>query len=674
MEFISKTLKNWLYVDTRTLAMFRIYFGFIGLCDVLRRYDIIEVFYSDAGMNFRRQVTSKYAIKYFTLLDYLHTTTEVQLLFIITAICFFFFIIGYYTRVFQFFSVVGLISIHNAAVILENGGDMVINNYLIWTLFLPLGTSWSIDSMRKSFKENSKLDSNDLNRDISTQSTQIFHFAYLACLFQLAMIYFYNNINKTGFMWVSDYTALHYMYQLETFLTTIGEFIASHFPLFMTKFLTQMTLYIEIIAPIAILSPLFQPWLRRMVLFLFIPFHFIILLSVNIGFFSWVMFAALILLLSKKDIDFLTRLLSRCCRRKYTVFYDRDCGFCHFTARVIRRMDAFSRLKWADRLTEGDKPENVELLLETTIVVWDPETGEIWTRHRGFSKILSSLPMGILFAWILHIPGLERFFGYMYDLISDNRTSISQSMGLPACGLDQKEHLSLTKKEDSALLSKSRKFIWAVSNVFVLSLLIGAVDYSTHVNDAFGELFSKKEKKIKKKKQSAQYKTPRLMMKHVLLYPRMYQNWNMFSPKVITYEKWVIADITFENGETLSLFSNSENIKNRFKREYFTPYNNQFWRKLFSRLGKTSYQKHIPKFKKWLMETDYFPEYAGRKVTDVKLWQLSEKSPAPETPIDKRAKVTKSELKKKQKGLRNNRKSNGNKRKKKQPYKKNKIM
>ena len=120
-----------------------------------------------------------------------------------------------------------------------------------------------------------------------------------------------------------------------------------------------MTLWIEMCAPIAILSPLFQPWLRRVVLILFIPFHFMILISVNIGLFSEIMFAALILLLSKQDIEYLKRMLYRCWSRKYTVFYDRDCGFCHLTARVLKRMDVFSRLQWADRLIEGEKPENV---------------------------------------------------------------------------------------------------------------------------------------------------------------------------------------------------------------------------------------------------------------------------------------------------------------------------
>ena len=93
MESLKKTLKNWLYVDTRTLALFRIVFGVVGLIDVLRRYGLIDVFYSDAGMNFRRQVTSKYAIKYFTLLDHFQGTAEVRLFFILTAICFFFLIL-----------------------------------------------------------------------------------------------------------------------------------------------------------------------------------------------------------------------------------------------------------------------------------------------------------------------------------------------------------------------------------------------------------------------------------------------------------------------------------------------------------------------------------------------------------------------------------------------------
>ena len=295
MRLFKKILKNWLYVDTRTLALFRIVFGVVGLIDVLRRYGLIDVFYSDAGMNFRRQFTSKYSIKYFSLLDHLHTTVEVHFFFIFTSICFFFLILGYHTRIFQFLSAIGLISIHNAAIILENGGDMVFNNFLIWTLFLPLGASWSVDSMRKSLKKQPEYDSNDLNQPINVDSTQIFHFAYLACLVQLSLIYFYTTINKTGAMW-SDGTAVFYMYQLETFLTPVGEWIAQHIGIGLSSLMTLSTLPAQTYASFAILCPVFQPWLRRFALVIFIGFHGVLAISVNIGLFSWVMLAVLIFL------------------------------------------------------------------------------------------------------------------------------------------------------------------------------------------------------------------------------------------------------------------------------------------------------------------------------------------------------------------------------------------
>ena len=59
-------------------------------------------------------------------------------------------------------------------------------------------------------------------------------------------------------------------------------------------------------------------------------------------------------------------------------------------------------------------------------------------------------------------------------------------------------------------------------------------------------------------------------MKRVFLYPRMYQEWNMFSPKVITYEKWLLADIIFENGDTLVLFQSDDRIEDKFQRNYFS--------------------------------------------------------------------------------------------------------
>ena len=125
---------------------------------------------------------------------------------------------------------------------------------------------------------------------------------------------------------------------------------------------------------------------------------------------------------------------------KYHVFYDQDCGFCHYTVKILKKMDKFYYLSWDDCLLEGTKPENLDLLLETTIVVWNSKTNEIWTRHRGFERIISVLPFGFLYSWIFLIPGLEILFGYIYDWISKNRSSMSKKLGLPACVIIQKKY------------------------------------------------------------------------------------------------------------------------------------------------------------------------------------------------------------------------------------------
>ena len=160
---------------------------------------------------------------------------------------------------------------------------------------------------------------------------------------------------------------------------------------------------------------------------------------------------------------------------------------------------------------------------------------------------------------------------------------------------------------------------------------------------------SNSNKKIYSRSVKDNLRKVRKQVKKLLMYPRMYQEWNMFSPKVITYEKWLIADIAFKNGDKITLFKNNDNIEKKFEREYFLPYQNQFWRKLFGRIGKSGYQRQIPKFKKWLKETNYFPEYSGRKVANVTLWQLSERSMKPNSRSDKPPKVTKREIKKRDK-------------------------
>ena len=48
--------------------------------------------------------------------------------------------------------------------------------------------------------------------------------------------------------------------------------------------------------------------------------------------------------------------------KNYILFYDTDCGFCHFTCRVIKRLDVFNQITYADTSYQGKKPIKLEFI------------------------------------------------------------------------------------------------------------------------------------------------------------------------------------------------------------------------------------------------------------------------------------------------------------------------
>ena len=642
MTYIKNILSKWFSVDLRVLGIYRMVLGMIGLIDVCRRYSLIDVFYSSEAINLKSSSTI-FTPKYFTLLTSFRSTFELEIFFIITAVAFVGVIVGYKTKLCQYISAIGLISIHNYLIMLENGGDQVMNCMLIWSLFLPLGKAFSIDSLINSlscYKENNY---NDLNSYQPIKSKRFWHLAYFACLLQLVLIYLFNFINKTGDMW-SDGTAVFYMYQLDTFLTPFGEFIAKNLSSTLVLLLTKSTILIEVLSPILILFPIGSKWLRRIAFVVYVIFHLIIDLSIYIGLFSWIMIAALILLLDTDDILFLKRILKRFSKSKFIIFYDKDCGFCHFIARLFTRLDLFNNFTWANQDWNEKSPKNIKKMLKTTIVAFDPASNMHWTRHKAFSKIIGSLPFGFLVAWIFRIPFLEKIFGWAYDFISRNRSKISSISGLPQCGIEFKtsENKITNNLIVNPLLKIVRSTTFVFSNIFVLLLIIGSIDYALQANEGLEDRipkFKEIKRKISPKRESHRYK-----LKNLVLYPRMVQRWNMFSPTVLRTEKWITADITFMDNSKLSLFQKNDDIYNQFNLRYFD-YKDQFWRKFFSRLNKKQNKKYIKDFKNWLYKTNYFSKYNNKRVKSVKLWYLTETSPKISDLISDRKKVRKRELK-----------------------------
>ena len=635
---------RWFGVDVRTLALFRFFIGLLAFSDIYRRYGMIDVFYSAKGIRLHSSTITEYSTRYFSLLDAFPQSLEVHTFFIISMFCSLCLMIGYKTKFFQVLTAIGIISIHNHLLILENAGDMFFNAILVWTIFLPLGKVWSLDSLCKSFKDRNEINSSQLNaKNSADKPCKVFHLAYFAVLLQFSAIYFFNFINKDGNMWDNG-TAVYYLYQLETFLTPFGHLIQPLIVGGMVTFLTYMTIAIEFSAPFLIFSPIWNVYSRRILLFCLMGFHFMIGISTDVGGFSWVMMSSLLLLLSTEDMDYLASIFRKWTKSKYIVFYDKDCGFCHFISRLFSRLDVFNHLTWADRDWNGEAPKNLTETLESTIVVWDKESDTIWTRHEGFSKLLYSIPFGFLIAFPLMIPGISNIAGYIYDTVSSNRTKISKLLGFSACGLSTdkvEKEASIEIGNPSHLQKLILYFNQICTNLVVLVLIVGCFYNALQANEGIERRWGKKDEKGK----VFPYNKTLNKISKISKYPRMIQKWNMFAPSVLKTEKWIVAEATLRDGSKRLLFSDLDTIPKHFSQDFFPDYRNQFWRKFFTRLNKKSNKRYISDFKTWIMRTDYFDDVLdGNGIRQFKLWQLSETSHAPGS--DKR-KITKYELKKK---------------------------
>ncbi len=619
---IALFFKPLFFVDSRALGIYRMLLGVLCFIDIFRRWSFIDIFYTNDSIISISTSNSYY--KTFTLLTTFTKSWEVHLFFLVGLIFSIFVIIGYKTKLSQIISTIVIISIHNRAIMLENAGDLFFNNLLVISLFLPLGVSFGIDSLRNSLKhkENTPEDLNNFNLS-NYRSKEIFSVGFLAILVQLSSIYFFTGLNKTGYDWQNG-SAVFKMFQLDTFLTSLGHFLREYVSFNVSKFFTFTTLGIELLAPLLLLIPFYSYILRTIFIFCYAIFHISIRLSIKVGLFSFTMMTTYILLLDKKILDKIKNLLKNKFHNKnYILFYDTDCGFCHFTCRVIKRLDVFNQITYADTSYQGKKPIKLEDLASKTVVLYNEESNNIWIKHKAFGKILSMFPFGFLLSWILFVPIINKLFESVYDLFASNRTNISNYFGLSACDMKNKK---VAANNDFPIQSKHKKIynysIQVMSSTIVFILIIACIKYNLVANKAVNEYMTDfGYEKFSHNK----------TLRRISTYPRIIQRWNMFSPTVLGTDKTVIVEATLSNGEVIDPFTGKAPVLNSVDYTILWHDHNQFWRKFFSRVTKKQNAKYITSFEKWIKKHNntYFDDILnGEKIRSVKIWSLSQRNPS----------------------------------------------
>jgi Vitamin K-dependent gamma-carboxylase len=311
-------VRTYLTADLRSLAAGRIVLALVLLLDLGKRWVQLGTWYTNDGLVPNHTLLWRpsfgHVFSFFYMASYAH---EAIAGFIVCALAYVALLLGVRTKLAQVVSMICVLSLHGRLLLFDNGGDVVLGLLCVWTTFLPTGRVWSVDAVlaRRQAPFQPRWADATATPVPGSDSRNTVSLAVLALFFQLAFIYFFNAVHKSGVTW-REGSAIHYVLHLDRLVTPFGVWLRGWMPPDLSRALTWSTLGIEWTLPWLLLSPFAVPSCRRLAVVLVFALHTGIGLCMNLGNFVPAMIAYTPSLLAGEDWDAVGRWWSRSPRRE----------------------------------------------------------------------------------------------------------------------------------------------------------------------------------------------------------------------------------------------------------------------------------------------------------------------------------------------------------------------
>jgi antitoxin component YwqK of YwqJK toxin-antitoxin module/predicted DCC family thiol-disulfide oxidoreductase YuxK len=546
-------------IDCRSLGAFRICLGSCLIAEWVIRWRWFSVLYAADGVLPAATLREVRPFSYFAtplvLLD--GWPWAARAFFALALVCYVMLLLGYRTRLATALSLLAFASLAHRNPYVLIGADFVFGSMLLWGLFLPLGSRFSIDAVRAALRGGVPLAGNSgiqppgaapqeasmaapprapTGPRIAGPRRSGLSIAALGIVLQIGLIYLATACWKYGPTWWSEGTAVYYVLHMQQHLWPLGEWVRT-WPLEALQFLTWAALAIEYAALPMILWPARSPWLRRVIVLLLVGLHAGIALVLDAGMFSFAMLATFPLLMTDADWQFLRRWLHRC-TRPATAYYDDSCGICTRTCEIVAVLDRFSRITFVGSSDLDRRRHEIPAgLTDKTIVVFDDRTGRMATRAAGTAMLLRGLPLPWRLLACLGWPGVRSVSNVVYDLVAANRHHLSRWLGLAACGVPRARAASAGAPRFSEPAA-APPLPWAA---WVQSGLAGLV--------LIAVLKACVEENLSRTDDPPGRRGDPLSL--LIRYPPAIQRWNMFSPDAPRFDAWWVVAARTDRGRQI---------------------------------------------------------------------------------------------------------------------------
>lgn len=525
-------------IDVRTLGVFRLVLGSLLVGDCLRHWAEASWIYSNDGV-----LTNHYHLfrpssgYHFSLYHAFSSTAEVHVAFALSLFCFFCFLIGWHTRLFSILSFILVTSRDNRIIMIENGGYVVVNLITCWAMFMPTGRRFSVDALLRSYRERRErtvADLQDRSRPAWAERPYVSGVVLLAIL-NLATIYYFNVVNKSGLIWRRGET-VHYVLHLDRMVTGLAVFARELLPLWLTKGISWVVLVVEALLVAWILSPYGRRVTRPLAMAGMWALHGTFGVMMRLGPFSWFMICWSFLLPTSQHWDALERWYRRRAAPRVVV-YDGSSPLAFALMRLLLRLDRLELLRFEEARPAPAAEAGGEARRPELFVARDPADGRVFQGAAALWEILQALPGGrfarpFVVALTLGAPGA------LLGLVARRRDEIARFFGLGA--RPKRAAVAQAAASPSPLAEKVARGRVIAREALITYLGLCAVSQVLNENKSVPAFLKHTQPKF---------------VQATIVYPRLLQGWGMFAPNPITEDGSISVDAITVDGRHIDPFT-----------------------------------------------------------------------------------------------------------------------
>jgi predicted DCC family thiol-disulfide oxidoreductase YuxK len=550
-------------IDTRSLAAFRIGLGVLLLVDLVLRSQNLVAHYTDDGVMPRLALLGGFVHEAALSLHLVSGSAWWQALLMLLAGVFAIGLtIGWRTRLCTVVSWLLLLSLHSRNPAILNGGDGLLRLLVFWGMFLPLGAAYSVDAA--------------LNTSDDPPPRRILSMGGAALLLQIAFMYIFTAILKTGYPW-KDGTAIYYAMQLDAFRTVAGDLLVPQHGLM--EWMTHATIWFERVAPLLIFFPFFVRQIRTALVFAFVFFHVGLAITMHIGLFPYICIAAWLAFLPSAFWDGLDRRLRP--QGAPRIFFDGDCSFCRRMVNLVRTFLVLPDV----RATPAQDDPNIEAVMQrddSWVVV--RADGRRETRFDAAIALCEVSPIGRFGAPMLKLPPVRQLGTWLYQVVSNHRDITSRLIAQPR-----------PMRWRAGMCTQLIAFaVIAYVLLWNISTVAGSVHQPRHFR-GLAEMV------------------------------RVTQKWSMFAPKPMLTDSWLVTEAVLADGSRVDL-QTGKPVTFAKPADAWRWTGGTRWRKFTAKMHRSSMIKRRDLYVDYLVRSWNAQCAPEREVESVTLWSMVERT------------------------------------------------